>query len=79
MTLLEIYEDIKNNLRKSGFNELADKITQAQIELGTPGEIFDKVCHLANEIKEHNQKAYRCSWKEIDWIVSEAKRINYLR
>jgi hypothetical protein len=68
---------IKEKLTEQGLPELADRITAAQMMLGTPGEMFLEVMHEIRQIEKVSPNAYRFIEPEVQVLVDYAKSIGY--
>lgn len=76
---LKKVELIRNKLAKGGFEDLSERIFEAQSSCGTLGESFAGVAFILNQIKKESQGAYFHAIDEIDEIINYAKSINYLQ
>jgi len=71
-------ESLRKKLTMNDFPELANLILQYQTELGTPGEVFQKVCYSLNAECSSGSNAYKAAKEEIDTILDYGRSINYL-
>ena len=71
-------QDIKKQLNSSGFEKLGIELEDAQMKLGTQGEMFLSVVTKLKEIKQNHQEAYSLTKEHIEEIFTYGKSINYL-
>ncbi len=77
MDWIKVVVRIKSILNENGFDDLSNKITNAQLVLGTPGEIFLNVIQALTDIKETNKVAFALIEKEFDSMIQFAKDMGF--
>ncbi|MEX2232450.1 MAG: hypothetical protein WD824_09835 [Cyclobacteriaceae bacterium] len=68
---------IKTKLSQHGYNDSVSRITEAQMVLGTPGEMYLEVMNELLSIKKQSAKEYKLIEKEIHDLLDYGKSINY--
>lgn len=68
---------IKNKLTAHGFNDTASRITEAQMVLGTPGEMYLEVMNVLLYIKKNHTAEYQLIEREVNELLDYGKSINY--
>jgi hypothetical protein len=77
MNINEKLTEVKRGLNLSGFHSLVKEIEDAQMVLGTKGEMFSPVIDKLNQLKKNNSLAYSVIKTEIDELITYAKSIGY--
>lgn len=77
MNWIETVVSIKDILTKHGFDETVNKITQAQMTFGTPGEMYLEVMQVLLNLKKEATTEYILVQKEIGELLAYGKSINY--
>lgn len=77
MNWIEIVVAIKSKLIENEHKDLADKITEAQLVLGTSGEMFLNVIEALNEIRANNTEQFSLIQNYYDILIKYAKDIGY--
>lgn len=70
---------IKKKLSLHGYNDVASRITNAQMVLGTPGEMFLEVMNELLNLKKHSPDTYQIVENEVQELIEYGKSINYFR
>jgi len=68
---------IRDHLESSGYDDLSKKILNAQLQLGTPGEMILNVLNVLEDIKENEKSAFKIIEKQYDNIILYLKNIGY--
>lgn len=76
MEFVERIVSIRKTLEGNGYLDISNDILNAQIELGTPGEIFTKVCSILLTAKR-NKNAYNLIHADAEWLLNLAKELGY--
>ena len=71
-------EIIISKLEEFGYFESIDKINDAKMILGTPGEMYMEVLTILLNIKNKNGDEYKLISKEIEELISYGNSINYI-
>lgn len=77
MNYIERIVSIRTTLENNGYSEEANDILNAQMVLGTPGEMFDSVCSKVLGMKKNNKEVYKLIYKDADCLLSYAKEIGH--
>jgi hypothetical protein len=78
MNWINKIQDIKKQLKSSGFENLGIEVEEAQMVLGTQGEMFLSVVTKLREIKQNHKDAYSLIKDNVEEIFTYGKSINYL-
>jgi len=79
MNYPEKINTILHKLTQHGFLKDADAITDCQVALGTPGEVFSCIAFHLNNLRKNNSNAYQIVKDEIDDVINYARSINYIQ
>lgn len=77
MDWVKIIITIKEKLLLHGYKQTADRITYAQMSLGTPGEMYLEVMNELLVIKKQSAKEYELIRSEMDQLLDYGKSIEY--
>ncbi len=78
MNWIDQINAIRAKLSNAGYVDTVSEITNAQMVLGTAGEMFLSVMDVLMKIKESNTNEYLIAKKEIEALIEYGKSINYL-
>lgn len=68
---------IKEKLTDAGFSDTVARITNAQLVLGTPGEMYLEVMHVLLSLKKQAPNEYRLIQKHVETLLGYGRSINY--
>lgn len=68
---------IRNKLTEHGFSDTASRITEAQMVLGTPGEMYLAVMNELLHIRKNHTTEYQLIEREVNELLDYGKSINY--
>lgn len=68
---------IRDHLESSGYDDLSKKILNAQLQLGTPGEMILNVMQVLEDIKENEKAAFTIIKNQYENILFYLKSIGY--
>jgi hypothetical protein len=77
MNWIENVKTIKLKLQTAGFMNLVDSITNAQMTLGTPGEMYLEVMNVCMAIKKDDKIAFDLIKHEVEELLVYGKKIEY--
>lgn len=77
MNWIEKVVSIKDNLLQHGYVESVERITQAQLVLGTPGEMYLEVMHELVSIKKNFPEQFQLIKNEVKELIEYGKSLNY--
>lgn len=77
MDWIEKILTIKKILKKSGFDDAVKRINDAQMVLGTPGEMYLEVMNELLFIKHDSPAAYKLIEKEVNELADYGRSLNY--
>jgi hypothetical protein len=69
--------EIKETLSIHGFDDIVDRITHAQMVLGTPGEMYLEVMNELLAIRKERPDAYSVIETEVSQLLDYGRSINY--
>ncbi|MDQ2657928.1 MAG: hypothetical protein M3Y60_10955 [Bacteroidota bacterium] len=77
MDWIKTVVSIKEKLAIHGFHDTVVKLTEAQMVLGTPGEMYLEVMHELMMLKNRSPVEYQLIEEEVTALVNYGKSINF--
>ncbi len=71
-------QEIRAKLHENGYYNLEKDLINAQLVLGTAGEMFMSIISKLKEIKETDTKAYNLIEPEVEELLKFGRSLNYL-
>lgn len=68
---------IKEKLQSAGYAESVNRIVEAQMILGTPGEMFIEVMNELLDLKNRSVSQYELIAKEVNELLEYGKSLKY--
>lgn len=69
--------EIKQKLSDNGHTDIANRITDAQMILGTPGEMYLEVMGVLLDVKKNGGKELKLIQHDIEELLNYGRSINY--
>lgn len=69
--------EIKQKLSDNGHTYIVNKITDAQMVLGTPGEMYLEVMGVLLDVKKNGGKELKLIHHDIEELLNYGRSINY--
>ena len=76
--VFEKIASIRTTLENNGHSDAANDILNAQMVMGTEGEMFSSVCSKLLGMKTNNKKSYKLIYKDADWLLNYSEEIGYI-
>lgn len=76
MDWIKTVVSIREKLAIHGFHDTVEKLTEAQMILGTPGEMYLEVMHELTLLKNRAPAEYQLIEEEVNALVNYGKTIN---
>ncbi|MEO9218964.1 MAG: hypothetical protein ABI315_10350 [Bacteroidia bacterium] len=78
MNWIEEVNVIKNRLLKSELTSSYQEILNAQLVLGTPGEMYSEIMNILLKWKKQNNEEYISNRNEIEQLINYGYSIGYI-
>ena len=77
MNWIKTVNQIKNKLEDKGLTSSCNRILDAQMILGTPGEMYLEIINVLLDWKNNNTEEYQLIRKETEELLNYGRSINY--
>lgn len=68
---------VKEKLQMNGYDQTVNRIIDAQMVLGTPGEMYIEVMNELMDVRKRLPQEYKIIEQEVEQLLDYGKSLNY--